>query len=502
MLKSQLQNSIDYIEMSFFARRLNVNKKTIEVNVKLIYQKNRHINTSSQQYQNKDEQENNSDKLDLIENLKRLRIKKAPHRIAAEENIKVIDNRIKPSVNSSLLNHDKFKRTSNLKLIEDLQNPPTNDIPPPIAARRWIEKITIINDDYLGSISISNIRNQGGDERSLGSNVDEDKQKSLTNDATPPPTASPGTDDSQENKITFQLEDGRNFLSVIESSCNNHDSTSVEKFFVSNINTAIPSASYKLMKFLETGDIKKLSIHEKYEDKTLKEIDQICCSWFDNLVDLDFEETKKQAFSIASIWAQKENLSKRGMRKSNYLKRFMNHFLSNSKLNLLNSQELVFCMNLVRLMKYYPNVEELEIDSRLGPNVEKSMKNKEYILNENLEKSILHHLPTLTISDIGIIMESLYTTRVFLGRENHKLKEGLVRVLLKLDERSIQSCGREVTHIFKVLTTRDYTIPLDQMNQIMQKYVPLMPTLNIYLLLRYVIWCSYRTGGHNNTHHR
>ena len=537
--------------MSFLAKRLCVNNKTIKINVKLIYQRNRHINTSLLRYQDKGEQENHSDKLDLIESLKRVRLKKAPPRVTTEENIKVINNRTKPSVNSYRLNHDKCERTSNLKLIEDLQNPPkkapprvtteenikvidnrtkpsvnsyrlnhdkckrtsnlksikdlqnppTKDIPPPITARRWIENVTIINDSFLGPIGISKMRNQGSDERSLGSNVDKDKQKSLTNDATPPPTDNPGTDYSQENKIPFQLEDGQNFLSVIESSNNNNTSFSDEKSFISNINTSIPSAAYKLMKFLETGDIKVLSLHENYEDITLKEIDQICCSWFDNLVDLDFEETNKRAFSIASIWAQTEYIlktanssnRKRIRRSVNYLKRFLDHFLSNSKLNLLNSQELVFCMHLVRLMKYYPNVEQLAIDSRLGPKVEKTKKNKEYFLNENLEKSILHHLPTLTISDIGIIMESLYTSRVLLGREHHKLKESLLSVLLKLDDRNIKSHPREVTNIFKILTTRDYTIPLDQMNQLMQKYVPLMPTFNLFLLLRYVIWCSYRT---------
>ena len=479
--------------MRFVAKRLNVSKNTVEINVKLIYEKYRPISTSSQQYQDEDKQTNHSAKLDLIGNLEKLRIKKAPNCVTVNENTNVIDNKFQPSVRSSLINHDKYKRPASLKLIEDLRNPPTKDVPPPITARRWIETITIINDNYLEPI-----RNQGSDKRPPGSNLSADKQTRFTNDAQYPTTTSPGTNDSQEYRNSFQLEDGRNFLNVIESCYKNHTSLFNEKSFVSNINTSIPSAAHKLRNFLETGNIKELSIRENDDEIVFKEVDQICCSWFDKFVDLECEETKKQAFSLASVWAQTliwvqaESSSKRKyhlrqlLLSLSYLKLFLNHFLSNSKLNLLNPQELVFCMYLVKLIKYYPNVDQL--DSRSGQNWAKRgvkfKKNKDYILNENLETSLLQHLQTLTISDIGIIMESLYSSRIFLGRENHKLKESLINVLLKLDDRSIQSNSRGVSAIFKVLSTRDYTIGLDQMNHVMKKFVPLMPTLNMFLLLR------------------
>ena len=131
--------------MSFLAKRLCVNNKTIKINVKLIYQRNRHINTSLLRYQDKGEQENHSDKLDLIESLKRVRLKKAPPRVTTEENIKVINNRTKPSVNSYRLNHDKCKRTSNLKSIEDLQNPSTICFP----SYSWQLQMYLPPRDYL-----------------------------------------------------------------------------------------------------------------------------------------------------------------------------------------------------------------------------------------------------------------------------------------------------------------------------------------------------------------
>ena len=144
-------------------------------------------------------------------------------------------------------------------------------------------------------------------------------------------------------------------------------------------------------------------------------------------------------------------------------------------------------MHLVSSTRYYPNEEKSAAETQISYN----RPNLDYKIDNDLENLILRHLSSLSIDDLGIITGGLYKSRVLIGRENTKLVQSYVDALLKLNNDSLIHHQYAISNIIKMLTTRDSSIRSDQIELIMQKYLPYMPAFNFYLLIRCVILNSY-----------
>ena len=137
-------------------------------------------------------------------------------------------------------------------------------------------------------------------------------------------------------------------------------------------------------------------------------------------------------------------------------------------------------MHLVSSTRYYPNEEKSAAETQISYN----RPNLGYKIDNDLENLILRHLSSLSIDDLGIITGGLYKSRVLIGRENTKLVQSYVDALLKLNNDSLIHHQYAISNIIKMLTTRDSSIRSDQIELIMQKYLPYMPAFNFYLLIR------------------
>ena len=137
-------------------------------------------------------------------------------------------------------------------------------------------------------------------------------------------------------------------------------------------------------------------------------------------------------------------------------------------------------MHLVSSTRYYPNEEISAAETQISYN----RPNLGYKIDNDLENLILRHLSSLSIDDLGIITGGLYKSRVLIGRENTKLVQSYVDALLKLNNDSLIHHQYAISNIIKMITTRDSSIRSDQIELIMQKYLPYMPAFNFYLLIR------------------
>ena len=144
-------------------------------------------------------------------------------------------------------------------------------------------------------------------------------------------------------------------------------------------------------------------------------------------------------------------------------------------------------MALVSSIRYYPIEEKSAAKAQISYN----RPNIDYQIDNDLENLILRHISSLSIDDLGIITGGLYKSRVLIGRENTKLVQSYVDVILKLNNDSLIHHQYAISNIIKMLTTRDFSIRSDQIEPIMQKYVPNMPSFNFFLIIRYVDLDSY-----------
>ena len=138
-------------------------------------------------------------------------------------------------------------------------------------------------------------------------------------------------------------------------------------------------------------------------------------------------------------------------------------------------------MHLVSSIRYYPNEENSAAKTQISYN----RPNLDYQIDNDLENLILRHSSSLSMDDLGIITAGLYKSRVLIGRENTKLIQSYVDALLKLNNDSLIHHQFAISNIIKMLTTRDKSLRSDQIESIMQKYVPNMPAFNFYLIIRY-----------------
>ena len=187
------------------------------------------------------------------------------------------------------------------------------------------------------------------------------------------------------------------------------------------------------------------------------------------------DSTNKQIhFSLAYVWA----MSSLGQGKSyEYLKTFLQYFLNENVFPSLTAPEFVFCVYLAGRIRHFPN-------ARIGKekNADQTERNIEFQISEILEKTIINHMPSLTFNEVGILATGLYKSRLLIQPVNQNLRDNLL--LRVLTEDDVIENQMAITSILKNLTTRDFQIDIENINLLMQKFLPIMPMLNHLAVIR------------------
>ena len=188
------------------------------------------------------------------------------------------------------------------------------------------------------------------------------------------------------------------------------------------------------------------------------------------------DSTNKQTlFSLAYVWA----MSSLGQGKNfyEYPKTFLQYFLDENVFPSLTAPEFVFCVYLAGRIRHFPN-------ARIGKekNADQTERNIEFQISEILEKTIINHMPSLTCQEVGILANGLYTSRLLIQPENKNLRDSLLLRLLTEDD--VIENQEAITPILKNLTTRDFQIDIENINLLMQKFLPIMPMLNHLAVIR------------------
>ena len=269
----------------------------------------------------------------------------------------------------------------------------------------------------------------------------------------------------------YRYEIGEAFLNVMHSSNNNMMNLS----YALDNDTPSSIATSQLQEFLLTGNMEKIPLKKGLKrEELLTLINDICCEWFDNQVKLGFtKDTKKQAFALAYIWTK----TRFKTLNIHYEKVFMYYFLDNANIKELTALEFAFCMFLVAKIRHFPNASKYI-------NRDGNHQNLQYIIHDELENVILLHLPFLSPTAVGMITAGLYKSRLMIKPENNKLRESLIGFLLNMDDKYVVRYEFAVSNILKLLTTRDFNTNLGQIDQLMKKYITLMPSLKHFTLIR------------------
>ena len=187
------------------------------------------------------------------------------------------------------------------------------------------------------------------------------------------------------------------------------------------------------------------------------------------------DSTNKQIhFSLAYVWA----MSSVGQGKSyEYLKTFLQYFLNENVFPSLTAPEFVFCVYLAGRIRHFPN-------ARIGKekNADQTERDLEFQISEILEKTIINHMPSLNCKEVGILAIGLYKSRLLIQPVNTNLRDSLL--LRVLTEDNVIENQHAISGILKNLTTRDFQIDIENINLLMQKFLPIMPMLNHLSVIR------------------
>ena len=186
------------------------------------------------------------------------------------------------------------------------------------------------------------------------------------------------------------------------------------------------------------------------------------------------DSTKKQThFSIAYVWAS--SLGQGNFYE--YLKTFLQYFLNENVFPSLTTPEFVFCVYLAGTIRHFPN-------ARIGKekNADQTERDLEFQISEILEKTIINHMPSLTCKEVGILALGLYKSRLLIQPVNTNLRDSLLLRLLTED--NVVENQDAITGILKSLTTRDFQMDIENINLLMQKFLPIMPMMNHIVVIR------------------
>ena len=283
---------------------------------------------------------------------------------------------------------------------------------------------------------------------------------------------------SKSNMYPFAANPGKELIQCLRSHLNKSNENDPNVYaFLSFVDTA---SNTEL--FHKEGNIGNFISSEFKEtsckmntSSVLHSLHRISLRLIDEQILANFpDSTNKQIhFSLAYVWS-----SFRGQGNSyEYLKTFLQYFLNENVFPSLTAPEFVFCVYLAGRIRRFP-------DARIGKekNADQTERNIEFQISEILEKTIINHMPSLTCQEVGILANGLYTSRLLIQPENKNLRDSLLLRLLTEDD--VIENQEAITPILKNLTTRDFQIDIENINLLMQKFLPIMPMLDHIAVIR------------------
>jgi hypothetical protein len=212
---------------------------------------------------------------------------------------------------------------------------------------------------------------------------------------------------------------------------------------------------------------------------------EISCDWIDQQIQTGFPgDTKRQCFSLAYVWSINREKYSNIYYQNRYLQTFLAYFMDishtqNNQLDNLTGQEFVFCVYLSGLFRKFPNsVPDKQF------NYDGTIRNLEFQLCKKLEQTILQHLGNFCLAEVGIVAHALYKSRLPIKPENSTLRNSLITFMLTVDDHEIIANQAATVNILKVLTSHDFTTTQDQIELTMQKFMPLMSSVDHFLIIR------------------
>ena len=286
---------------------------------------------------------------------------------------------------------------------------------------------------------------------------------------------------SKSNMYPFAANPGKEFIQCLRSHLNKSNENDPNVYaFLSFVDTA---SNTEL--FHKEGNIGNFISSEFKEtsckmntSSVLHSLHRISLRLIDEQILANFpDSTNKQIhFSLAYVWVMSKETWGQG-NSYEYLKTFLQYFLNENVFPSLTAPEFVFCVYLAGRIRRFP-------DARIGKekNADQTERNIEFQISEILEKTIINHMPSLTCQEVGILANGLYTSRLLIQPENKNLRDSLLLRLLTEDD--VIENQEAITPILKNLTTRDFQIDIENINLLMQKFLPIMPMLDHIAVIR------------------
>ena len=300
---------------------------------------------------------------------------------------------------------------------------------------------------------------------------------------------------SNPDKYPFLADIGENFLKMLRS----YD---LENPHIQRFLTILKTSPYS-ERFNKTGNIIKLleshsQAHLTSNDDLISNLIEISCDWINQQFHAGFPgNTKQQCFSLAGVWS----IDIMGIDRdwplfghywsrvshNKYLQTFLGYFmdpysLTKKHLDNLTAQEFVYCVYLsrsnMRIGKFPNSVPEHKC------NQDGSMRNLEFTIDKMLEETILRHLGDLRLAETGIVAHALHKSRFKIHRENSTLQNDLISSMVTASGHEIVTNQSAISSILKLVTTHDFMANREQVELVMQKFRPLMSSLNHHVLIR------------------
>ena len=96
---------------------------------------------------------------------------------------------------------------------------------------------------------------------------------------------------------------------------------------------------------------------------------------------------------------------------------------------------------------------------------------------EKLEEIAVLHIPNLTVDEVGVVAHAFYQTGLLIRTKNFRLKNSLINFMANTEDSSVISSQLAISSVAKLLKERG-SFDYDQIEELMQKYQPLMNRLN------------------------
>ena len=296
---------------------------------------------------------------------------------------------------------------------------------------------------------------------------------------------------SNPERYTFVSQIGLDYMKVPQSYAITYDINDPDMqniFIITKLLSNIAEIQQKdIGKLLfDESKVKNTLLGLNWKRDMLDVLSKSCCNWLNQHFQSPDKSIKDRCFLLAHAWLNlligSPNKYAIFLPYRSYISSFIGDFLDYKFLGNLTAQELVFCIFLAGTLRRFPHAKVGRKKDLMGG------ENKEipvhFEIPGNLEAKVVRHMPEFTVDEVDVVTHAFYKSRLLIQPENIRLKNSLLNFMIEIEDSDIVHSSSAIVNVTKMLSTHDHRTNIDQIELIIQKYEPLMHTLNIHAIIR------------------